>query len=231
MRNQPVNFLNLRCAALAAVFIGALVATGCAQTIQSQAYRALQERREPIHKIAVAPFSARLSSSRAGAISEHLAAGDVVLMGRYVSESLGEQGLAVVAPADVERVQQSVTPPVAAGGGTALSAGASRALARAVWESFGADALLVGQVHRFRERVGEALGATRPASVGFEVTLYSAPDGEKLWTAVFDETQQSMSENVFVTSRYPSGGSRWLSAEELARWGSQELARALPTGP
>jgi hypothetical protein len=47
---------------------------------------------------------------------------------------------------------------------------------------------------------------------------------------VFNETQRPLSSNVLVASRYPGGGSRWLSAEELARWGAEETARSMPIG-
>jgi hypothetical protein len=60
------------------------------------------------------------------------------------------------------------------------------------------------------------------------VTLYTAPGSEKLWSAVFSETQQPLSSNVLSTTRYPGGGMRWLTAEELARWGAEETVRALP---
>ena len=32
--------------------------------------------------------------------------------------------------------------------------------------------------------------------------------------------------NVF---RYPGGGTRWLTAEELSQWGASEVAQAMPT--
>jgi hypothetical protein len=36
---------------------------------------------------------------------------------------------------------------------------------------------------------------------------------------------------VLQTIRYPGGGTRWLTLEELARWGAREVARDLPAGP
>ena len=94
---------------------------------------------------------------------------------------------------------------------------------------FGATAVLLGRVERYRERGGEAFGTSRPASVAFEVTLFSAPDGRRLWRARFDETQQSLGSNVLNAPRYPGGGTRWLSAGELARWGADAAARSLLT--
>jgi hypothetical protein len=66
--------------------------------------------------------------------------------------------------------------------------------------------------------------------VAFEVTLYAAPSGKKLWTARFDETQQSLNERPLDASRYPGGGTRWLTAAELARWGADATAESLAKG-
>ena len=103
-----------------------------------------------------------------------------------------------------------------------------RVVAQVAATEFGAYAVLLGEVSRFEERSGQAAGTRHPAGVGFEVTLYTAPGAQKLWSAVFNETQQALSENVLSTYRYPGGGMRWLTAEELAQWGAKETVRALP---
>ena len=79
--------------------------------------------------------------------------------------------------------------------------------------------------------VAPRLDALLPSSVGFSVTLYAAPSGEKLWTARFDETQESLMANPLKARRYPGGGTRWLSAAEFTRWGAGEMARALLARP
>ena len=82
-------------------------------------------------------------------------------------------------------------------------------------------------MHRYTERRGGELGSTRPASVGLELTLHAAPGARKLWSARFDQTQRALSENLFLAPRYPGGGSRWLTAAELAQWGLSEAAEEL----
>jgi hypothetical protein len=94
-------------------------------------------------------------------------------------------------------------------------------------KEFGATALLTGEVYRYKARQGGEFGATRSASVGFTVVLYATSDGRELWKARFDKTQPALSENVFEARRYPGGGSRWLTAAELARWGASETAKRL----
>jgi hypothetical protein len=96
---------------------------------------------------------------------------------------------------------------------------------------FGATSVLIGEVWRYRERSGQAMGSAEPASVAFEVTLFAAPDGRRLWQARFEETQQAPTANPLRALRYPGSGTRWLTVAELARWGASQVAQSLPNGP
>ena len=49
---------------------------------------------------------------------------------------------------------------------------------QAARERFGADVVVMGSVHRWRERGGQAMGTLTPASVGFEVKPYTTADGK-----------------------------------------------------
>jgi hypothetical protein len=99
-----------------------------------------------------------------------------------------------------------------------------------VTADFGADAVLLGEVRRYREREGSSYGSMAPASVEFQVTLYGAPDATRLWTARFDQTQTSLLGNFFQSARYPSSGTRFLSVAELTRFGAELIAEELPLG-
>jgi len=196
-------------------------AGGCATTVKSRDYPALQEGGAPIARIAVAPFEAtgRLAQARESdpGVPRSVA---TALVARYLSEALAARGIDVIPADDVARA-------LAVGSVTRRPL-VPRAVAQVAAREFGADAVLLGAVSRFMERSGHATGTLRPAGVGFEVTLYTAPGAQKLWSAVFDETQKALSENVLSTYRYPGGGMRWLTAEELARWGAKETAEKLP---
>jgi hypothetical protein len=199
----------------------ALALAACAATVRSQSYPPLAEHPAP-QRIAVVPFEA------AGSLAEAAASEPEMVLPGYASELVARQlaarlaagGREVVAPEDVAQLLRAEA-------ASAGELGPDR-IARLAADRFGADAVLVGTVHRFRERSGGAAGSFGPASVGFEVTLLSAPDGQRLWRGLFDETQAGLSENVLNALRYPGAGTRWLTAEELSRWGAEEVASALP---
>lgn|GEM_PF-782129 len=217
----------------AVVTAGALALAACTpvQTVRQQSYPRLEEGVEPIHKVAVAPLSLageladaerRLAIERGVGTPPRTAgiapADAAALVARYLAEAIAREGVDVTTPEDLARAL--------AESGVSL---APREVARLAGERFGAQAVLIGQVARFRERRDE-IAEDAAASVWFEVSLYKAPEGEKLWSGVFDETQRPLSQNVLVGTRYPGGGSRWLSVDELARWGAEETARSMPLG-
>jgi len=141
------------------------------------------------------------------------------LVSNQVSEALVTEGVPVVAPSDVELAF--------VGEGHPVPRLDPLAAARLAGGSFGATSVLLGKVVRYREREGGAAGSIRPASVAFEVSLHHVPSGRRLWTGRFDETQQSLTANVFRARQYPGGGTRWLSASEFAHWGAAEVVRSL----
>jgi hypothetical protein len=197
-----------------ALALFALLAVGCTETVATQARPALAELRAPLRRIAVLPFSASpLSHAEGGGPEPRVIAR---LISRYVAEALGTRGVEVIAPEDVAATLADADP--------------SRRAGEILMEKRGADAVVIGDVTRWEEREGEAYGAMKAAAVGFRVTLQGA-DGRTLWSAEFDERQQPLGDNVLRAGKYPGGGSRWLTAEELARWGAKETVAALPLGP
>jgi hypothetical protein len=191
-----------------------LAASACTPTIASEARPALAELEAPLKRIAVMPFSVSpVLRGRESGTPPNVAA---QLVSRYVSEALAARGVEVVAPEDVAATLAGADPSQRAG--------------QILSEKRGADAVVIGDLTRWEEREGEALGTLNAAAVGFNVTLQGA-DGRTLWSAEFDERQQPLSDNVLRAGKYPGGGSRWLTAEELARWGAGEIVGALPLGP
>jgi len=199
----------LRRGGLALLLLAASAALGCARTVVSESFPALDERRAPVLRIAVAPLLARPESAAAAAS----------VVARQLADALVARGALVVRPEEVARA-----------GASAEGRAAVPELAAAVASQLGADALVLGEITRWVEREGGAAGSVRPAAVGLRVELFGAPDGKRLWQGEFDRTQQSLLENVLLTLRYPGGGTRWLTAEEFAQFAASELAAALPLG-
>lgn len=101
-------------------------------------------------------------------------------------------------------------------------------VATLVGKDLGVDTVLVGEVTRWREREGGALGAKKPASVAFQAYLFRVEDGAMLWKTSFSKTQQPLSENVLEVENFLKGGATWQSSETLARLGVEEVLRTFP---
>ena len=90
-----------------------------------------------------------------------------------------------------------------------------------------ADAVIVGRMQRFRERVGAEWGIKSPASVAFVLDLVDVKRGDIVWSARFDETQKSPAENIFVLGDIGQRGVKWLSAEQLTESGVRKAVGQL----
>ena len=89
-----------------------------------------------------------------------------------------------------------------------------------------ADAALMGQVLVYQERSGGKLGASPPATVGFEVKAV-APDGQVLWIGNYYERQQPMTQDFLGFFQH---GGVFVTAEELARFGADHILKTFPFG-
>lgn len=197
-----------------------VAALGCAGSPPMVQHSTYEKTEGLFRSVVVFPFAvgARLPISlKPGGPSPGEAS---ALVSRFVVEAFLERGIQVVPPRDAEMAFAAQDVP-------ASQADPVRA-AEVAARKFGASGVVLGEVERYRERVGKAMGAQRPASVGFRFTLYSAPAGQRVWSVRFDETQQAFSAAPLRAGRYPGAGSRWLSAGELARWGVEQALAAVP---
>jgi hypothetical protein len=200
--------------------VSILVCAGCSATpvVESRTFRMPPGT---LKKVAVMPFNTKDTlvkySAEAGVSPESAAE----LVARFMTEALARRGIAVIPPSDLEIAL--------AGQSAAMPSVDPRAAAELAARDFGATAVLLGRVSRYRERGGEKYGSSTAASVAFEVTIYSAPAAQRVWTSKFDETQRPLSDNVLNARRYPGGGTRWLTAAELAQWGARSAADTLPS--
>jgi hypothetical protein len=174
-----------------------------------------------LKRIAVLPFSHRdtmRTSSDAGATTPEIAA---ELVARFMTEAMNKRGIQVIPASDLS---------------TALSAQGlkpmdinPRTASELAAAKFGATAIMIGQVSRYRERQGEKFGSTGAASVAFNATIYATDPVQRVWSRQFDETQRALSEHIVNARRYPGGGMRWLTAAELAQWGAESMVDELPS--
>jgi len=179
---------------------------------------------EFLEKVAVVPFYPVIPSGRSiGGGSQAVSADSAALVTSYIADALSAQGIPMIPANDLEIAFTAQGLPV-----PRLD---PRTVAERAAKDFGATAVVLGKVSRWRERGGSAAGALQPASVAFEVSLHQAPTGRRLWTGRFDETQQSLTANILRARKYPGGGTRWLTAAEFARWGASEVVRSMNSAP
>lgn len=91
-----------------------------------------------------------------------------------------------------------------------------------------ADAVMIGHVYRFKQRIGTRYAIESPASVAFDIYLINVKSNGVLWSGYFDETQRSLSENLFQLSTFIKRKASWITAEEMARSGLEEIFRTIP---
>ncbi len=102
-----------------------------------------------------------------------------------------------------------------------------RELAVRLGQSLGVDHVMVGLVWRYRERVGSAMAASDPASVAFSLFMVEVESGTLVWKDSFDKTQTSLTENLLDAPMYLKTGMKWLTAEELSRYGIEKIVKKL----
>jgi TolB-like protein len=108
---------------------------------------------------------------------------------------------------------------------------AERHLVQQMGQQLSADAVLVGRLYRYKERVGTKYAADSPASVAFDLNLVSVADGRLLWSGSFDETQQALNENLFLLGSFLKRKGTWITADEMAVTGLANLIEKLPGHP
>lgn len=210
---------------LALAFGVALAAAGlaCQQTsppvVRQQTYSAAAGS---IDLVAIVPFYPRPDLVRrlagTGIDPEQAAA----LATSFFGDALAAQGVRVIPASDLDLAftNQGLAPPRRD----------PRAAAQMAARKFGATSVVLGEVYRWREREGETYGATNAASIGFSMSLYGTEAVRRLWNSRFDHTQRAFSADPLTARKYPGGGSRWLTAAELARWGAASSAASLVEG-
>lgn len=95
-------------------------------------------------------------------------------------------------------------------------------------ETNAVDAILVGYLFHFKERVGTSYSVESPASVSFSLFLVRVTDRRIVWRGIYEETQQSLSENILKLGIFIKRKARWITAREMAAEGLENLISTLP---
>jgi len=94
-----------------------------------------------------------------------------------------------------------------------------------IGRALNADAIFVGYIYRFRERVGNEYSVDLPASVAFDIHLIRVIDGRVLWSAHFDETQRPLSEDLFRLNLFLKRKAKWITAKDMAISGLKDMLK------
>jgi len=102
-------------------------------------------------------------------------------------------------------------------------------LMMAMGKQLGADYILWGGVFHYRERIGASFGVEQPASVAIDLHLMKVKDGQMIWRAQWAQTQKSLTENLLEVGSFFKRKMRWVTVEELARQGIEEMVKDFPS--
>ncbi|MDF1591330.1 MAG: hypothetical protein P1P89_07440 [Desulfobacterales bacterium] len=95
-------------------------------------------------------------------------------------------------------------------------------------QALNADGVLVGYVYQFRDRDGSDYSVDLPAAVTFHMDMIQVKGGQVVWSGHFNETQRSLSEDLFQLGTFIKRKGRWISVEDLAVYGLEQILKTLP---
>ncbi len=103
-----------------------------------------------------------------------------------------------------------------------------RSLAQRLGRDLQAEYVLVGAVWKYKDRSSGAMVSDTPATVAFALYLVNVETGKKIWKQAFDKSQKALSDNVLDAKDFFKQGAKWLTAEELARFGLKKILADFP---
>ena len=172
---------------------------------------------ESISRIAVLPVrtlaeeGAELSGTEREVLKSGAAYADSVLQ----DELSGNARVHLVSQAELNGLASGVT-----GGLAAAIANIGREL--------NCDAVLLTTMRRFKQRLGGEYGVDEPASSSFEMSLVETATQRVIWVADFNETQESLMDNILSFGKAQSRGFKWITVENLTAQGIRERLAECP---
>ncbi|MEE4135356.1 MAG: hypothetical protein V2I32_04705 [Desulforhopalus sp.] len=107
-------------------------------------------------------------------------------------------------------------------------AGGLSGMVSSIGEKLNCEAVLVTTVHRFEQRQGSEYAVDAPASAEVDLVLWHTAKKTVLWSADFQETQESLLSNLFSYNKMFSRGFKWLTVEQLVEEGVKERLGQCP---
>jgi len=104
-----------------------------------------------------------------------------------------------------------------------------RTLIQRLGKALSADLMVVGTLWRYRDRGAIEGFPEKPASVAFALYLVEAETGRHIWRGIFDETQEYALKDMAKFTDRIKMGLKWLTADELARYGVKQTLSAFPS--
>lgn len=106
-----------------------------------------------------------------------------------------------------------------------------KSIALKIGESVGARYVLVGAVWRYKDRAVVKGEEEMPAAVAFAVYLLDGPKKQIIWKKSFIKSQKALSDDVSNISMFLKGGMKWLTADEIAKYGVDEVFKDFSLPP
>ena len=101
-------------------------------------------------------------------------------------------------------------------------------LAARVGRELEADAVIIGSVMRFEDRIGGKIAVGKPASVAFSVAVVDPLASRIIWKAKFEKTQKALFDNVLDYKTFFKGGMVWQRADQLSDLGVVNTLDQMP---
>lgn len=173
---------------------------------------------EPVTRIAVMPVTLSAASAELpnSYVKDNGLQKGAELATRIIADTLSGHPKVVLL---TKNQVTSATPEVAGGFSGAIAT---------LGETFHAEAVLVTEIHTFKQREGNEYASEAPASAAFSMVLYHTGKKSVLWSADFQETQESLLENIFTIEKVQKRGLKWITVEELLSQGIKDRLAECP---
>ena len=106
--------------------------------------------------------------------------------------------------------------------------GGRMGIVREIGRKLDCEGVLLATISRYDQRQGGDLAADAPASAAFELKLVETTTGRVLWAGNFDETQESLLDNLFSFGKAKNRGFKWITVEKLLKQGIVERIAECP---